>query len=219
MFNDCLDKDEIKYNIANNLKKLRSKRGMTQEDLIYDLGEELISLRSYKSYESEKSKIVPSLDKIVILAKYFGCTVDRIIFGYEGTYDESYTKKDNLKRICALIYSLVLRPVKENDPTSPYYGQYYFLAYDQEVSLLIDKIEAMSREKNIKFYQTGEISLDHGKCYYDLINQIEDLDENWEPSASRFKYLLNKSNIDVDDYYEMCINKINRERKPKKRIK
>ena len=93
------------------------------------------------------------------------------------------------------------------------------MAYDQEVSLLIDKIQAMSREKNIKFYQTGEISLDHGKCYYDLINQIEDLDENWEPSASRFKYLLNKSNNEDDDYYEMCINKINRERKPKKRIK
>lgn len=39
-------------NIAKNLKKLRKAARLTQEQLIEKIGDEKISLRSYKTYES-----------------------------------------------------------------------------------------------------------------------------------------------------------------------
>ena len=219
---EYLKKEEIIKNLSRNLKRLREAKKMTQEDLIYDLGEELISLRSYKTYESGRKKTLPSIESLTILAKYYGCTLDYLIYGVENIYDQSFTKRDSLKRICALIHSLALRPVKEENPDSSYYGQYLFLSFDQEVHLLIDKMEAQAREKNIRFYETGECEFDSSECDYSLVEEIDNLNDDWGLSAERYKYLLRKSGIDPDEFYIQCMRKIERVKKTtlrKKKVK
>ena len=47
-----MDVEEMKLNIAKNLRSLRKERKISQEKLTKAIGEEYISLRSYKSYES-----------------------------------------------------------------------------------------------------------------------------------------------------------------------
>ena len=54
-----MNQDFIVKNIAQNLKKLRKYKGLTQEELISNIGEENLSLRSYKTYESGTSNLVP----------------------------------------------------------------------------------------------------------------------------------------------------------------
>lgn len=214
MLYDDLEKDEIKAILAYNLKELRSKKNMTQEDLINDLGEELISLRSYKSYESGNSDCLPSVENLVALASYYECSLDYLVLDHrDSIYLDSFSKKDNLLRLCGLIYSLALRPEKDNDPNSITYGQYYFLSNDLEISLLIDKLIAFSRDKNIKYYQKSiKIERNIIEDYYNIVNEIDGLDDDWSPSLERYNQFLEKYGMDKNDYYARHLAMIERER-------
>ena len=194
--------EEIIKNIATNLRKLRNKKGLTQEGLIKEIGGEKLSLRSYKSYENEFSNRVPLLEKIAIIADYYKCSIDYIIYNKDSVYSDSFTLRDNLKRISELVYSLILIPQREEDINSKYYGKYYFLAYDKEVNYYLDKIALLSKQKKDKYsyYDINDLKL--LKYYHDAIEECNDLDIDYGPSINRLKKVMLESGNDFDEYYE-----------------
>ncbi len=211
-----METKELIKNIALNLKSLRKKAGLTQEELIDKIGEENLSLRSYKTYENKNSSRVPLLEKLVIIADFYKCSLDKLIFNKDSIYNDSFSKQDSLKRLSLLIYSLVLTPVKETDPENKYYGKYYFLSYDNEVPLLMDKFETKSHEKNNLFEYYGVGDIISVSDYFNLINEIPFNSEDWEPTLERFNKHLIEAGIEPDEYYENHINRIERRRRQKK---
>lgn len=59
---------------ADTLKKLRSKRGITQKELALTLG---VSERTVRKYES--GEMQPSTDKLLQLAEFFNVSVDYLL--------------------------------------------------------------------------------------------------------------------------------------------
>ena len=197
-----MSEKEIIKNIAINLKKLRKNKGLTQEKLIAEIGEEKISLRSYKSYEKEDSTRVPLLEKIAIIADYYKCSIDYIVYNKESIYCDSFILKDNLKRLAELIYSMILIPQRENNENSKYYGKYYFLAYDKEVTHYLDKLSLVSEQKNdeYEYYNINDLKL--FEYYHDVIEECKGLEKDFAPSINRIKKIMIESNNDFDDYFE-----------------
>ena len=208
-----MDDRTLIQNIAKNLRQLRKQRNLTQEQLIEKIGSENISLRSYKSYENENSTRVPLLEKLSLIADFYKCSLDYIVFNKSSIYDESFTKRDSLRRIADLIYSFVLIPQKDNNSKSDYFGKYYFLAYDEDVSLLMDKITSISREINNKYEYEGVAEFELLKTYNDCINSIKNLDEDWSPSLNRLKLVMLESKNDFNKYLEERTETIKRKRK------
>ena len=207
-----MDFKNINENIGKNLKILRKLNGLTQEQVIEKIGEENISLRSYKSYESGTSSRMPSLDKLIILSNFFRVSLDLLIFSISTTRDDSYSAKDNLKRLARLIYSMVLQPVKEKDPNHPHYGKYYFCAVDNEVKAFLDKFEVLAFENN-NFFEYKNIVRYRGISDFDeIINKTEGLEENWAPTYERFKYILALNGEDPDEYEKNHMEEIAKKR-------
>lgn len=197
-----MDYNVIIKNIAKNLKELRKSKKLTQEQLIKEIGEENISLRSYKSYENGKSTRVPLLEKIAILADYYGCSLDYIVFNKNSIYSDSFTKKDILLRLAGLIYSLSLIPKKETDQNNNYCGKYYFYSFDEEISIFMDKLNVISKEKNYLFKYKAKDDLKMLEHYYKAIEEMPDLKENWSPSIDRLNKVLIESGRDPLEYYK-----------------
>ena len=63
-------------NISTSIQKLRDSANMSQESFAALFG---VSRQSVQKWESGAS--VPELDKIIKIAKYFGVTVDSVLFG------------------------------------------------------------------------------------------------------------------------------------------
>ena len=66
--------------MVKNLKKLRNERGISQQTLAQELG---ITQQSVNKYENHK--IEPEIATLIVLADYFGVTVDYLI----GRTDEN----------------------------------------------------------------------------------------------------------------------------------
>jgi len=207
-----MDNKQITKNIAANLKKLRKRKGKTQEDVINAIKKYNLSLRSYKTYESGKATYTPSLDKLTLLADYFGVSLDYLIYNKSTTFDDSFTKEDCLKRLGRLIYSLVLRPVKELDPNSKYFGKYVFLSFDPDVSLFIDSIETKAAQNNNLFEYDGINNYKGINDFDNAIACLDNLKEDWSPAKERFDALLLESGINPDEYFEQRLNRINSRR-------
>ena len=195
-----MDNKDIIKNIATNLKKLRQKNDLSQQELVERIGEEKISLRSYKTYENENSTIVPLFEKIAIIADYYKCSIDYIVYNKDSIYTDSFSKKDNLKRLVDLIYSMVLIPEKEENRNSKIYGKYYFVSFDHEVNLLMDKLFYLSKEKNYKHDYEGIKDLNMLKHYHKEIDEISNPDESWEPTINRLRQIVLESGDDFDGY-------------------
>ena len=205
--------DEIIKNIANNLRKLRTDKGLTQAQLVKEIGEEQISLRSYKTYENENSGRVPLLEKIAIIADYYKCSLDFIIYGKDSIYSDSFTLKDNLKRLAGLIYSFVLIPQREEDKNSPHYGKYFFMANDKEVTYYMDKINLISKQKNDEYEYYGVNDFRLLENYYEAIKELDKLDINLAPNLNRLKTIMLESGTNFEEYYESNKKKILKKRK------
>lgn len=203
-----MDYSIIIKNIAKNLKELRKNKKLTQEQLVKEIGEEKISLRSYKSYENGKSTRVPLLEKIAILADYYDCSLDYIVFNKKSIYLDSFTKKDILTRIVGLIFSLSLIPKKETDHNDNYCGKYYFYSFDEEISIFMDKLSIVSEEKNYLFKYKEKNDLGMLEHYYKMIEEMSDLEEDWSPSLERLNKILIESGINPLDYFEKNIKEI-----------
>jgi len=201
--------NEIIKNVSSNLKRLRKEKNLTQENLIKLIGEENLSLRSYKTYESGKSSKVPLLEKLVLISKFYGVSLDELVFSRKSTYDDSFSKRDCLKRITSLMHSMTLKPIKENNSNNQFYGKYYFLSLDDDVTLLVDKIEASSLERKLNFNFENINNDSIIEMYNKAINEIPNLDDDWFPTFDRLKYLLTMSNMDADKYIEENLKKLN----------
>lgn len=203
-----MEHEKLVANISKNLKNLRKKHNLTQKELIEKIGEEYISLRTYKSYESKDNELLPDLDKMIVLAEFYKCSLDQIIFGKESIYNDSFTKGDSLKRLLLLIYSLVLIPQKESDPTNKYYGYYYFLAYDKEVSFFMDKYIAdlISIDYRYKIYNENKYNklLD----FNEVLSNEKDLEKDWRPTIKRASLQLIENGIDPEKYLKEKLDDI-----------
>lgn len=69
-------KKSITVNFAINLKALRSKRGLTQDQLAKELDMSRARIGSY-----EENRSYPNLHDVVKIARYFDVTTDEIIIG------------------------------------------------------------------------------------------------------------------------------------------
>ena len=207
-----MDKEDLKEVISENLRYLRNKKGLTQEQLIYNIGEEKISLRSYKSYESMNSPVIPSLEKLMILSDYYDCSIDFILYFRESTDDYVFTKKADLKRLCALIYSLALIPIKDTNSDSNYCSQYYFASFDPEIHLLVDKMNASSREEVINLAREKKDNKRPNliESFYALVEEIPDLKEEWDPSEERLNKIIEKTGNNKDVFYANQLEKLDR---------
>ena len=201
---------DICENIAKNLKKLREKSGLTQEELVRKIGTYNLSLRSYKSYESDKSEIIPQLDKLILLAEFYGVSLDYLVLNRNSTYDDSITYKDTLKRLARLIYALVLYPVKENDPKSNYFNKYYFLSFDPFVSIFIDKLYAEATIQNRIYFRGGKIKFNL-KAIDKVIEQIDGVNANVPITEQRALEHLERNGVSVQEYLEERENRFKNE--------
>lgn len=101
-----------------------------------------------------------------------------------------------------MIYSCVIIPQKENDPQSPYYGKYYFIGYDEEFQLYVDKLFNFAKEKNYKF----EV---RNKDPYFNINDLDKFTEEFKeyrevllPDENRLNKILPKAGENPETYRE-----------------
>jgi len=70
--------------LKENVKKLAKERGVSIRKLEQDIG---IADKSISKWD----KMMPSIDKVEKVAKYFGVTVDSLL-GYTGNYDDDLLK-------------------------------------------------------------------------------------------------------------------------------
>lgn len=208
-----MDNKDIITNIATNLRYLRKQRHISQEQLIREIGEEKISLRSYKSYEDEFSNRIPLLNKLAIIADYYGCSIDYIVYNKDSVYTDSFSKRDNMRRLVELIYSLVLIPEKEIDQNSSNYGRYYFYSYDKDIALLIDKLNILSKEINNDFEYENKKIVGLLDRFHEMIEEFPDLKEDWSPSKNRVNQILLESGINDEEFLNNRLDVIERKRR------
>ena len=207
-----MDINKLIANIAKNLKNLRKEKGLSQEQLVSLIGEEKISLRSYKSYENEKSRRLPLLDKLLILSEFYNCPIDNIIYNRLCFYSDSFSKKDCLHRLVDLIASLVLVPEKETDKDCKFYGKYCFYAFDSDTSLFLDKLLHITRENNFNFEYLGKIDLNIIDRYHQIINDLPNVNEDWSLSENRLRVIALEGGLDYDEYKKQKIENIQTKR-------
>lgn len=73
----------VKYNLSNNIRYLREKKGVTLQQLANDIG---INRQSLHNYENEVS---PSVENISKLAEYYNITVDSLMHSNIKQNDEN----------------------------------------------------------------------------------------------------------------------------------
>lgn len=74
-----MNEKEVKKVLAKQLKKLRSKADLTQQDVVSKIGEEYLSLRTYKTYEQGNENYLPDLEKVIRLAEFFNVSIDYLL--------------------------------------------------------------------------------------------------------------------------------------------
>ena len=199
--------------ISKNLKELRKEKKMTQKQVVENIGESYLSLRSYKTYESGRSNRIPTLEKLATLAEFYNVSLDYLVFNKSSTYDDSFTKRDQLKRLGRLIHSAVLIAEKDTNSDSPTYGKYCFVSYDNDVTLFLDAFKLDASLKDRDFLYKG-IQTRKGIFEFDqAIQKIDDLNEDWKPSPERYRSVLIEAGEDPDAYYKSQLAKISKARK------
>ncbi len=81
--------------IANRLQKLRKEKGLSQEELAFELG---ISRQAISKWECGESS--PDTDNLISLSKLYGISIDEILFGESSIKDikkEEDNKEDDVE--------------------------------------------------------------------------------------------------------------------------
>lgn len=91
-------------NLAENIRKIRKGKGLTQEQLAEALG---VTTGAVYKWEAEKS--MPEIGMLMEIADFFDMSVDRLL-GYEVRIND---KENMLKRINQLVYQRNLREVEK----------------------------------------------------------------------------------------------------------
>ncbi len=122
-------KKELPTNLAENLKKLRSLKGMTQEDVtkgLHDRGLR-ITRQTYNRYENNNAG--PDYDTLLKLADVFGTDVNYLVGFVSKQKTSKFTDdKHELDKIIAKIMGLSLEDNEEifKVSTNDDYTQYLF---------------------------------------------------------------------------------------------
>ena len=207
-----MELEKIIKNISKNLRGLREEHDLTQEQLIQEIGEEYLSLRSYKSYEKGSLTKVPLLEKLILLADYYHVSLDYLVFNKPSTYDDSNTKGDCLKRLTNLIYTNVLFPVKEEDIKSQYYGKYLFLAYEPEVQVFMRSFEAICADHNYQFEYLNQNPFKGRKTWDKAFRNMKNLNDDWSPTKQRYDSLLIEAGYDPVKFFNEHMEKLEKHR-------
>lgn len=179
-----MDINKIKKNLSIQLRRLRKENGnLTQEDVINQIGEEYISLRTYKEYESGEGDSYPSIDKLVILADFFKVSIDELMTGRSITYDGDYTWNATLKRLNRLIYCFVLIPEKNGN-------EYNFRTLDKEVNVYTSNLFAACGKMNYSYYKHNRKIENLLKTYDEQAALFKDEEESLEPKYKRLEYIM-----------------------------
>lgn len=71
----------LKVVVANNLKKLRKKHGLTQDELARLTGIDRVSIAKYETCQR-----VMHIEKLLLIAKVLGETPNTVLEGWEEIY-------------------------------------------------------------------------------------------------------------------------------------
>lgn len=205
--------ETFKKSIGNRLKELRKQKAYTVDTLVGKCNKLYIDIDEKTIRRYEKGEFIPKIDNLIAFSEIYGVSLDYLIFGNETSDDNSYSWKDNLKRLNRLIFSCVLFPYKETDITSPYYDRYYFTSFDDEIKIYIEKLTSFLNQKNHEFEVYGKhLEFD----IHDLDSQIDGFEHNNEqlcPTADRLNYLIKQMGHDPQEYLSNEIKEIQRKRK------
>ncbi|MBS7276268.1 MAG: helix-turn-helix transcriptional regulator [Eubacteriales bacterium] len=208
---------ELKKEIGNRLRDLRKERGLSIEGMIellchkYQLAIDEKTIRRY-----ENGTYMPKIDNIITLSEFFEVPIDYLIFGKRYTDDDSYSWASTFKRLNRLILSSVLIPEMEDDKSSPFYGKYYFLSYDDEVSVYIERLICFSKDKNYSFEVRSQNPYFSILDYDNLIGDFNKYDDDLRPSINRINTVFKAAKIDPNKYLNDRLAAIHEKRKAKK---
>jgi len=174
--------------IAKNLKKLRKERKLSQSKLINLIGENKISLRSYKNYETGKT--MPAIDKLIILSDFYKCSLDYLITGKDVMFNDSFTWVDTFKRLNRLIYPLAAIPKRITDENNFYYGKYVMLIIDKETNEYLSALDSKIGLDNL-MNEKGSSTLHTIEAYDEVCKKFSFLKGDIDLSEERItKYYL-----------------------------
>ena len=188
--------DEYRKNIANRLLQFRKKLNISQEELVQRIGEETISLRTYKTYEKGKGSYFPSLEKILYLCEFFNCSIDYFVSGENVIPEDSFKLIDNASRLFSLIYSHTLIPFQDNDKNSKYYGKYYFAYFDPEIDNFMKNLETQLHRNNLNFQYYGSKFDDSKTILFNSLQDIGDLKMDMSPSMKRLNVIKKEAHLE-----------------------
>lgn len=105
----------VKYNLSNNIRYLREKKGVTLQQLANDIG---INRQSLHNYENEVS---PSVENISKLAEYYNITVDSLMHSNIKQNDENkkngslYSEDSGIKLVINDLIDRLKNSEQKND--------------------------------------------------------------------------------------------------------
>lgn len=203
-----MDYKEIKKNVANALRILRKERKLTQDRVANDLYVRGVSKKTYVSYENDKGKNLPSIEKLVIIAEYYNVSLDYLVRGRSTTFDDDYSWSATFKRINRLLYSFALIPVGGEE------GKCYFISHDKEVELYMYNLT--NECKNINFlFQQGMLRLEPDIRLYDVVVDrtfvnpfvsLKPTEERLNETLAHFGFVSTKEQL--EEYAKQYIDKI-----------
>lgn len=188
-----METEKMMKGIAKRLKKLRKERGLTQSSLIEKVGEFNISLRTYKSYE--KGEALPFIDKIALLADFFGVTVDYLIKGESSIKDDPLLFPNALKMINRLLFSGVMVSEVIRDENHTQHGKHVFLVVDKETNSYLDYLDANVSKENF-FFKLKSSSKDVSAKNFDaFIDEFSNLNISLDDNSKRLSKILDELGI------------------------
>ncbi len=207
--------EKLKNEIGARLENLRKKYNYTITSIVEKLCNEYyldIDEKTIRRYE--KGEFLPKIDNLIVFSELYETTLDFIVFGKETSDDNSYTFKDNFKRLNRLLFSCMLFPWKEENKESRYYNKYFFTGYDEELRLYIDRVVNFANNMNYSFEVRGK---NPSFNIHDLDDLIKDFGEYKEqlapPTEKRLNDIMIKSSGNPQEYFEKKIQNIKKKRK------
>lgn len=124
---------------SQRLKILRKEKGKTQQNIA-----DLLEVRRSTYGEYERGKIVPPMDKMKVLADYFGVSVD-YLFG--NTNFETHKERNEADPLdISKQMKIMLEYLQDNQSALTYEGE---LLDDESRELLLSSLENSIRMANI----------------------------------------------------------------------
>ena len=221
--------------IGNEIKKLRSKKGLSQSELADVLH---VSAQAVSKWESNTS--YPDISQLPVIASYFGITIDEL---FEYPVDLEYERIDKMvengKALTNEFFehseSFLLNEIKKNPKNhraiSTLADLYHFHACRLNDKAAHYALNALSLKPDNKFdlntlnnSSNGQISDWNISCHYKLIEQLKKLVNDY-PQNNRTKLylldnliadycleeantILDESNLELEPFYRVWIKEV-----------